>query len=301
MTFREHLITVHDQHLDNRSYARASRGDYGSNRLYDQQGILLRYMGLNPDMWLPVKVQHGWGEETAGEFFSRETILENENPVLSWSDRFYNNLLKYAVKSIRIGAPVLYAGIDVSWISPDKDSCIYFPAHGCDEVEITNYESLKSLRSEVKASRITICLHHHDYNEARVKLLNGFGYDCTTVGGNFRHGFFWRCLALIAAHGFVAANAVGTTSFFAGLADRPFVLAGKDPEYNVDWTVYGREWTKEHFPEFMTLANYAHKEITEEELGCKHLKSPSELRKAICNTSQYWNEEELNDLSMWIR
>lgn len=300
MTHREALLRVTDQILDNREYARSSRGDYNSNLLYDQQGILLRYMGMNPDMWLPVKLQHGWGDESTGEFFCRETILSEGNPVFVWGDRLYDNLLKYEVKPTRIGAPVLYAGIDVSWVEPDRNSCIFFPAHGCDDVWITNYDTLDTLRAAIPADRITVCLHPHDWNASVVDTLRRFGYDVTTCGGNLRQGFLWRCLALIAAHGFVASNAVGTAPFFAGLVGRPFVIAGAEPIYNADWNVHSREWTRDNFPELLTLSDRPNS-YWQKELGVEHVRKPDELRRIIAESSVAWNEGELEQLGLWRR
>jgi hypothetical protein len=301
MTHRECLIRVDDQMLDDTSYARSSRGVYNSNLLCDHQGILLRYMGMSEDLWLPVKLQHGWGTKTHGEFFDRIHLKTSNAPILVWGDRFYEDLLKYDMESKKVGAPILYKNIDVSWIDPDRNSAIFFPVHGVDDIHVTNFSELDRLKQDLSVDRVTICLHPHDYTNEIITMMKGFGYDCTTAGGIMRQGFLWRCLALIASHGFVAANSVSTVSFYAGLANRPFVVAGPLPTYNVEWPVSSREWTAKEFPEFMTLSDFAHKEVTARELGLAYVRSPAQLREIILSTSNEWNEGEQEYALLWRR
>lgn len=300
MTHRETLIRVDEQLMDDRGYSRSSRGVYNSNLLYDQQGKLLRYMGLGEDLWLPVKLQSGWGTKTHGEFFDRDLIKSSKAPVLVWGDRFHSDLLKYNVESYMIGAPILYEKLDVSWIEPDLDSAIYFPIHSVDNLRITNFETLKEVRKELSVSKVTICLHMHDYLPEIVNMLKSAGYDVTTVGGIHRQGFYWRCLALMAAHGFVVTNVISTVAFYADLANRACVIVGSPPTYNMEWPVCSREWTKEHFPEFFDLGRtHEQRRTSMAELGVKHKKSPSALQQLVFSTRNEWAEEERLYENLW--
>ena len=297
MTHREALIRVDEQMLDDAHSARSSRGVFNSNLLYDQQGILMRYMGLSEDLWLPAKLQSGWGTKTHGEFFDRDLIKSSKAPVLAWGNRFHDDLLKYDVESSMIGAPILYKDIDVSWIEPDRNSAIYFPIHSVDNITITNFQSLGDIRKDITADRITMCLHINDYKPEIIYMMKAFGFDCTTVGATHRQGFFWRCLALMAAHGYVATNVISTVAFYAALADRPCVVSGQTPTFTHEWPVVSREWTQENFPEFLTLGN--HVKASMRELGVKYKRGPSKLRQLILSAKDEWADEERLYENLW--
>ena len=257
-------------------------------------------MKLSEDLWFPAKIQHGWAYETNIEWFNREIIKDNSIPVLSWGDRFYDGLLEHNVESIKIGAPILYKdNIDMSWIEPDVNSAIYFPAHGKDGILATDYNTLVQVKDDLPVDKITVCLHPHDYTKEIMSILTDAGFSCTTAGNEYRSGFLWRCLALMAAHGIVAGNSISSASFYAALVNRPFVLAGSYLTNN--WPkVIGKERAKDFFPEFLTLSR-VHKDISMQELGANYVKAPDELRRAILTTSSRWGAHELQELPIWAK
>jgi hypothetical protein len=264
-----------------------------ANEWYDQRAVLRKYVGLEADIQIHGKVQHGWqsGCGVDGERGYKPEAMEHGFPIFLWSRR---NMAAAGADGLRnvtaIGAPFLYyeAGPDPG---PADRTLLCFPYHSVPEYPINADwvrfgESVLATAREHGFEGATVCLHHHDADNVGAReALRGLGLEVVTVGHALAPGFLDRLVLLIRGHAAVTSDRICTAGFYAEMLGRPFFVSGEalrsdppDPDVGLG---ADRDWIAREFPEFLHFDGRTHRETALRELGADFIRPREELRTLL--------------------
>jgi hypothetical protein len=262
-----------------------------SNEYYEHASILRKYVGLEAEIQITGKLQHGWQTETGfdGEQGYKDEIRVNRLQALIWNRRNLENCQREGIDhATSIGAPFIYRdnGDDPG---PAENKLLVLPHHSVPEYQI--YSDWKKFSEEtVKMAQdkgfsgVTICLHHFDYtNDNVLNAVKSSGALVVSIGGPLAERFMDRCVDLIRYHAAVASDRVSSAGLYSMMLNRPFFVYG-EPLENPDPMVglgANRKWLKDNMPSVLEFTGQADKELADRELGMEFKKDKKELQDLL--------------------
>ena len=269
---------------------------YESNDFYNQREILARFCNNwienNPEhpipggatygKAIPGKLQHGWQWGTGVDDEGRDRIRHTNVEAWVWNKRNEQKANEVSVKSIAIGAPILYTDWTLEEEKSDPKGVLVIPSHSQSPFNIKHWED--NIRetswfcSDFK--RKTTLLYYQDYSYAK-PLYEAYGFTVCCLGGPYAEGYLNRLKSLILAHEIVIGDKVSTSSFYANMWNRSFMIVGSALETEIPDPFSGpggdKMFLKDTFPHF--LKGEVNKDVALEELGISCKKSKNELKK----------------------
>ena len=261
------------------------------NEWYEHGKLLRKCVGLESDLQIPGKLQHGWQTETGldGEQGYKDEVRINRLPVYIWNSRNLENCKAEGVDHVvPMGAPFIYRsnGNDPG---PAENKLLVFPFHSVPEYQIySDWAKFSVAMLDTAKERgfngATICLHHFDYQNERVRTeIRASGVDVVCLGDPMARCFMDRLVDLIRYHSAVASDRVCSAGLYSMLLNRPFFVYGEALE-NPDPIVglgANRVWLKENMPSVLEFTGKVDKDLAERELGLEFKKSKQELQDLL--------------------
>ena len=264
-----------------------------ANDWYDHRRILLAYIGLEADIQVYGKVQHGWqsGCGIDGERGYKPESFMHGFPVFLWNRRNVACAKQDGLSRVTpIGAPFLYRDNEPD-PGPASRTLLCFPYHSVPEYPIAADWSayghaLQKTAADLGFAGAAVCLHANDMdNDATLESLRATGLDVTTAGPSLDPFFMARLVQLIREHAAVTSDRICTAGLYAEALGRPFFLSGAalqsnppDPDegYGAD-----RAWIAREMPEFLSFTGATHREVALRELGAEFIHTPDALRDLL--------------------
>lgn len=263
-----------------------------ANDWYEHRTVLRRYVGMEADIQIHGKVQHGWqsGCGIDGERGYKPEHFQGRFPVFVWNRRNAETARADGVEATAIGAPFVYADLPPD-PGPSDRSLLCFPYHSVPEYPLQtdwrqHADRLHDVARTHGFSRVTVCLHHFDFDNTETRdTLREAGVAVVTAGGALEPFFLARLIHLIREHAAVTSDRICTAGLYAEALGRPFFLSGEplrsdppDPDFGLG---ADRAWIRREMPEFLMFTGQTHRSVAMRELGEEYKRSRAELRRLL--------------------
>lgn len=265
-----------------------------ANEWYDHGRILRSYIGLDAEIQINGKVQHGWqsGCGIDGERGYKPEAKKIGFPIYVWSYRNLEAARSEGFDRVRaIGAPFIYRDFGQDPGPADPKSLLCFPYHSIPEYRISadwrqHGDNLLAKAESLGFSSVTVCLHWYDYaHEPTREVIRGSGVEVVTIGHPESPMFMNRCVMLIREHAAVTSDRICTAGIYAAALNRPFFISGEelksDPPDPDAGCGADREWIRKEMPGFLEFTGNVHSQIALRELGAEYKLSKEQLRQVL--------------------
>ena len=260
---------------------------YESNDWYNQRKILSRYTEtwtvdkIGNGSAIPGKLQHGWQWGTGIDDEGVDRIRHTNVQSWVWNKRNETTAKDLHIKSVAIGAPILYSPIIDIAEEPITSGVLVIPSHSQPPFQIRQWEDTVRetnwFCNDFKQK--TVLLYYRDYSYAK-QFYENYGFTVCCLGGPYAKGYLDRLKLLILVHELVIGDKISTSSFYANMWNRPFLKLGSPLETEIIDPFAGpggdNEFIEKEFPHFLT--GKINKDLALKELGYKCKKSKSELK-----------------------
>lgn len=268
-----------------------------ANDWYDMRTILREYIGLEADIPINGKVQHGWqsGCGFDGERGFKPDIEKSKFPVYVWNNRNLEIARSEGFSWAQaIGAPIIYRrDILPASMPPAFNKVLAVPYHSVPEYPIASdwrkyARDLLAYAETEGYSGATVCLHYFDFeNDSTRNALREEGLAVVTAGGPLTPKFMDRLELLVKEHAAVISDRICTAGLYAEYWNRPFSVIGTalipnppDPDYGLG---ADRDWIAKEMPIFLSkhAANEESKKVALRELGYEFKQTRENLTQTL--------------------